>query len=790
MLTSKMEAMEQQMLATHMRVCSAQEEAEATARSMVDPLRDELISLCTRIVAVETEVQMLQQSKRVDAAAAAAEAEQRLSSSQNTQASTTETAVLVARLEAAVMVVTRGMDESERRISNMQQDQTSQWLTLRERIESAEVARGEGMAHVESKLEASLREDQCRHAAEVAAVRTRIESLEQTIVATDARVSALSGKGSSCDDPDSRIATIENSFQELESRLLKQQELPAIQARLDMAEKQLQDLQPNIAQAMAKLLQQDMSDVINRIQAAEAKVQHVEAGLENVNRLGVDLADDRKERFRTLAEINHISEVVVNAAAATIERAEQKSAEKSSPEHEHIDTILESSKLEDSSTSSRSLPDQIETLVREDSTKVSSDLARCVGEMDAELRMELNNTMSSAIGAVYKDLDNLRNSTMMRFTTIEDRLTVLEKSGGDNGLVKELAAAAVRHKSSSNELKDVAKELGARAERYASMLDTAPRIPSLSRIHDVPDAAKGKMKSVESCDTGPTSTWDTTSTASSGKQTDVQERASSLENSQPLSEMFKQAMRGTPGVQPQITDDLKSHLLSLVTAVNRTLGEEAAAITSDLESSSRQCSVAAPTRNVSSPRLVRRDRDQSGEVPYSGRLHREASAAWRNQPRAQSRGCSPSIAQRASSPPVNAGVSVSTAAAPPPIQSSASSRRVTRAPSEPRQPDVEDPVSMTWPGFQKLQAQGVPTVAARYSPVPAPVGDARQPAYFGSPKPSSTPRVSSQPFRESRKGGWDLPPQQIPPFHGSTQRLPQGSNTPSQQTVRRGTWKR
>lgn len=302
-LPAKMEAMEQQMLATHMRACSAGEEAEAAVRSVVDeklpPVLDELEILRGRVGNLESRSSSTLNASAPDVAIDGLmnrieQAELRLSTSQSTVAPpSTEMAVLVARLDSSVTVVSRSVDECERRIRDVQQDHTSQWVTLRERIESAEVARGDGTAHLES----SIREESCRRGAEVNALRTRLESLEQTLVDVNAKVAAWAEHASALDSQDSRLNTIENSYHEMLPALqvavrrqeevprLLDSELPAVKARLEISERQLQQLQAAaqdtaVDSAAIADSSQDISDILRRLDAAEIQLQQRPADAE------------------------------------------------------------------------------------------------------------------------------------------------------------------------------------------------------------------------------------------------------------------------------------------------------------------------------------------------------------------------------------------------------------------------------------------------------------------------------------------------------------------------------
>merc|ERR1719181_950255 len=57
---------------------------------------------------------------------------------------------------------------------------------------------------------------------------------------------------------------------------------------------------------------------------------------QTVDRLSDDLAEERKERYSALADVNHLTEVVAKAAAATIERAERRFADELGAERERL----------------------------------------------------------------------------------------------------------------------------------------------------------------------------------------------------------------------------------------------------------------------------------------------------------------------------------------------------------------------------------------------------------------------------------------------------------------------
>jgi len=192
-------------------------------------------------------------------------------------------------------------------------------------------------------------------------------------------------------------------------------------------------------------------------QAAEVASMRssVESLRDEMARLSQDLMNERRDRCRAIADASRVAEDVAQAAAATIERAEKQfRAELERDLQGHAGNVASGSNpTSGTSSGNHGVVESTST----GGTNVDSSLvARLVGEMDAELRMEL----SSRMRLIHAELrGELLGEVAVRIAAVEARTGVMETT-------------------LSAELKRIGKDSHARIERLeAANLD--PRLTSI-----------------------------------------------------------------------------------------------------------------------------------------------------------------------------------------------------------------------------------------------------------------------------------------------------------------------
>jgi len=163
---------------------------------------------------------------------------------------------------------------------------------------------------------------------------------------------------------------------------------------------------------------------------ATTEVASLRSGLEavrsEVGRVAQDLMDERRDRCRALSDINRITEDVAKAAAATIERAERRFAQEF--HGDQWDTHSNDSRRTKSGTDENSVIKSAEaslTPMTTDEVRVAlgTSMAKLVGEMDAELRVEL----TSRIRLVAAELrGEIQSDVAVRIAAVEARIAVIE----------------------------------------------------------------------------------------------------------------------------------------------------------------------------------------------------------------------------------------------------------------------------------------------------------------------------------------------------------------------------
>eukprot|EP00928_Gymnodinium_smaydae_P022734 TRINITY_DN18997_c0_g1_i1.p1 TRINITY_DN18997_c0_g1~~TRINITY_DN18997_c0_g1_i1.p1 ORF type:complete len:995 (+),score=218.51 TRINITY_DN18997_c0_g1_i1:123-3107(+) len=330
-----------------------------------------------------------------------------------------ENAAATSEFEIATRELRCRIDDLVREMASQRQDSLSETTVLRGRLEAVVGERDVQMAKVEA-MQLTLKEEQGRRAADA----SRLDALE----ATSAQ---LLRRASEAKDAGAQDATMQAS--------------PGLQARLEAAERQLSTLPTSFAAEFSVLRARisEAEDNVRRRAVSAAAASALEAsststitllqrGLEEarvqIDRLGLELQEERRERAKVFTDIGELTESVTRAATNSIESAHRRLAEEidmpkglvtargmrpplanvaPSPRGS-LENSLASRASRDASDGgdysnpgSRrdvgsfggSLPDPLgSSLGAGDDPRgsMNAGLARLVGEMDAELRVEFS----------------------------------------------------------------------------------------------------------------------------------------------------------------------------------------------------------------------------------------------------------------------------------------------------------------------------------------------------------------------------------------------------------------
>jgi len=402
--TKRLEAVEQQMLAMHMRAAAATEAAENIAHNTVAPFSDEISALKARMEMTEQQLSNCAPAGQMERLA------DRLQEAEGSSLST-EHAVVLARLEESMSILSRQLHDTTVKVEDLEQGRTDP-----ERIERISRA-------VESIGE-MVQQQQARQTTEADANNSRFEAVEQQLsLVQRSLVDIQTPQHAAVANLSDRISAMESSYQEMGSAILRHQdairplienEISGLVIRLDAQEKMIQS---NAAQAICRnqIAEENemekksyQEDLLNRITEFEQKLQAFAAGSQQTSTLSarvsvlekqvaaapsagefkklqaelqstvaaaefqfqkaaenaVDevrkqtarfndeasrvkegLAGERQERFLALSDVDRLSEVVAKAAASTLERAEKRSAEERAEKRSAEEFYLEREKL-------------------------------------------------------------------------------------------------------------------------------------------------------------------------------------------------------------------------------------------------------------------------------------------------------------------------------------------------------------------------------------------------------------------------------------------------------------
>jgi len=329
-----------------------------------------------------------------------------------------EQASALGKIQAKGSQTSDRLEEVSRKFRDLQQDQLSETTMLRGRIENAVGERQESMSQFET-IQLLLKEEQGRRAAELASVSARIEASERRLAA---QVGAV---GSAAAQP------------------ALGPEVSVLAARLESAERQISQIPSAVAAATAGL--QARSDMLNRDLAAMkamlnkpldtscsasreeflALTSAYSLTQEEVARLGKDLDNERRDRCRALSDLERITEDVARATAATIERAERRLAGQAVPR------LVDGGQFSPVATPTLATHTPSDIVSRTPSltgvdsrgAMASTNFARLIGEMDAELRIELTSRIRLLTAELRGEL--LREITI-RLADAEAKAGVVE----------------------------------------------------------------------------------------------------------------------------------------------------------------------------------------------------------------------------------------------------------------------------------------------------------------------------------------------------------------------------
>eukprot|EP00401_Gymnodinium_catenatum_P002574 CAMPEP_0117545496 /NCGR_PEP_ID=MMETSP0784-20121206/46123_1 /TAXON_ID=39447 /ORGANISM="" /LENGTH=931 /DNA_ID=CAMNT_0005342341 /DNA_START=58 /DNA_END=2849 /DNA_ORIENTATION=- len=373
-------------------------------------------------------------------------------------------ATSVSDLRDLTRELSRRVDDTERKLVDLRQDQMSEIALLRGRVEEV---LGEGAGHG-TKLDVMqmvVKEEQGRRTADHCMMLSRLEALERAnSVATKQEKATVAAAGAE----NTAIAQINSKLEEVERQLssmgvgtcatqaattasvTNSAEIAALRARIQEVE---EVFVRNTFGNMKRQAKEEASTAQN-----DQLQKDLEQMRRDISRLSSDMNEERQERAKVFAEVGRITEDVSKAANATIEHAKRR-----------FDQELQTGNLRASSTnasgvvaSSRSnsaapSAQRLESRERvppnagnevefgvggnglgsrgtavgslSDDARASlggSSLARLVGEMDAELRVELSSRMrlltAELRGEIFSEVAVKVASAEARVGVVETRL--------------------------------------------------------------------------------------------------------------------------------------------------------------------------------------------------------------------------------------------------------------------------------------------------------------------------------------------------------------------------------
>jgi len=372
-------------------------------------------------------------------------------------------ATSVSDLRDLTRELSRRVDDTERKLVDLRQDQMSEIALLRGRVEEV---LGEGAGHG-TKLDVMqmvVKEEQGRRTADHCMMLSRLEALERAnSVATKQEKATVAAAGAE----NTAIAQINSKLEEVERQLSSMGGTCATQAATTASvtnSAEIAALRARIQEVEEVFVRNTFGNMKRQAkeEASTAQNDQLQKDLEqmrrDISRLSSDMNEERQERAKVFAEVGRITEDVSKAANATIEHAKRR-----------FDQELQTGNLRASSTnasgvvaSSRSnsaapSAQRLESRERvppnagnevefgvggnglgsrgtavgslSDDARASlggSSLARLVGEMDAELRVELSSRMrlltAELRGEIFSEVAVKVASAEARVGVVETRL--------------------------------------------------------------------------------------------------------------------------------------------------------------------------------------------------------------------------------------------------------------------------------------------------------------------------------------------------------------------------------
>jgi len=203
---------------------------------------------------------------------------------------------------------------------------------------------------------------------------------------------------------------------------------------INALKEQEKDLQSKASHSEVEALQEQVRSLRAAAQGRgelelETSVSKLPAYHGDLDQLSKALAEERSERCAALAEVNRLMESIAKAASASIEETEKRLESRItsvSSDHGMNLGLLDMSigaKSNRSVASGRQTPAGHSTASQEVGGHMNSGLAKLVGEMDAELRMELNSRLRMLNGELKSEL---MKEVAVRCAAVEARCGAVE----------------------------------------------------------------------------------------------------------------------------------------------------------------------------------------------------------------------------------------------------------------------------------------------------------------------------------------------------------------------------